>query len=67
MDWQRGNIPYFEFPPKLDEDGNEIPDYRNHDLLKPEDLEIPKPGELAALDENAAEDVEEEEGSEDEA
>lgn len=67
MDWQRGNIPYFEFPPKIDEDGNEIPDFRDHNLLKPEDLEIPKPGELAALEENDENPDEEEEGDSDDA
>lgn len=29
MDWQRGNIPYFEVPPKFDDDGNEIPDIKH--------------------------------------
>lgn len=63
MDWQRGNIPYFEFPPRLDEDGNEIP---YEAILKKKELEDKELGEQAKKEEEKieAEDAEEEEAEE---
>ncbi len=64
MDWKRGNIPYFEFPPKIDEDGNEIPE----DQLKKEDLELPPKAAVEEAKEesdNEEEDDDEEEEEED--